>query len=76
MPNASRGPVGPIACAVGAALILFPSVAHAQYLDPGAGSMIVQLVIALVVGLAATAKFYWRRITNVFARRSKERPGA
>ncbi len=73
MQNASRGPIGPIAFVAVAALILFPNVAHAQYLDPGAGSMIVQIVIAVVVGLAATTKVYWRRITALFGRRSKER---
>jgi hypothetical protein len=42
--------------AVGCAIFVLPGVAHAQYLDPGAGSMIIQVVIALGVGIAATFK--------------------
>jgi hypothetical protein len=54
-------------------IALGPSSAHAQYLDPGAGSVIVQAVIAVVVGVAATVKLYWRQISAFLARRSKER---
>lgn len=53
------------------ALLLGPVPAQAQYLDPGAGSIIVQAVIAVVVGAAATLKLYWGRISGFLARRSK-----
>ena len=36
-----------------------------QYLDPGAGSVVVQVVIAGIAGLAAVTKFYWGRIKGV-----------
>ena len=32
------------------------------YLDPGTGSMLVQLVVGGVAAAAVTAKFYWRRL--------------
>ena len=48
-----------------------PSAAQAQYLDPGAGSIILQVVIAAVVGVAATVRLYWARISVFFSRRSK-----
>lgn len=37
-----------------------PSSAHA-YLDPGTGSMAIQLIVAGVVGAMFTLKMYWRR---------------
>ena len=58
-----------------AAGVLAPEVAHAQYLDPGAASVIVQVVIAGIVGVAAFVKFNWARISSFFTRSSKgDRP--
>jgi hypothetical protein len=57
-----------------AALICLPATAHAQYLDPGAGSIIVQAVIAGVVGVAAALRVYWGKISAFFARRSRTGP--
>ena len=53
-----------------AALLVFPQNAHA-YLDPGSGSMIVQLLIAGIAGAGVALKFFWRRIADSF-----RRPGA
>ena len=39
-----------------------------QYLDPGAGSVVVQVVVAGIVGFVAVTKFYWSRITRLFHR--------
>jgi hypothetical protein len=55
-------------------LVLGPTPAHAQYLDPGAGSIIVQAVFAFVVGLAVTLKLYWGRISAFLKGRSKRDP--
>lgn len=41
------------------------------YLDPGAGSMILQMILAGILGLSYTIKLYWRRIVR-FVRREKE----
>jgi hypothetical protein len=35
--------------------------AHA-YLDPGSGSLIIQLVVAGLLGLAVTARLFWTNI--------------
>lgn len=45
-----------------------PLAAEAQYLDPGAGSIIVQAVIAVAVGVSATVKLYWHKISPFFKR--------
>lgn len=41
------------------------------YLDPGAGSMFLQIILAGVLGLSYAMKTYWRRITR-FLRRGKD----
>ena len=38
------------------------------YLDPGSGSYIFQLIIAVLVGALFLIKVYWRRIKVLFAR--------
>ena len=50
------------------ALFGLPSMVYAQYLDPGAGSMLLQVIVAVVVGVGATAKIYWRRVAGIFNR--------
>ncbi len=34
------------------------------YLDPGAGSMVVQAVVAGLAGVAVVARVGWRRLTS------------
>lgn len=41
--------------------LLFPSPAHA-YLDPGTGSVILQVVLAGILGAVFTLKSYWRAV--------------
>jgi hypothetical protein len=43
------------------------------YLDPGTGSMLVQLLVGGVAAVAVTAKFYWRRVLT-FLRIRKPQP--
>lgn len=57
------------------AVLAMPGTAFGQYLDPGAGSMIVQVVIALAVGAMATLKLYWRRLTAMLGRRGRDDVG-
>lgn len=54
-----------------ALFVLAPADAQAQYLDPGSGSIMVQAIIAVVVGLSATVKIYWHRIAAFMDRRAK-----
>ena len=53
-------------------LLVFPEPVFA-YIDPGSGSMILQLLLAGVAGLGMAVKLYWRRITGIF-RRTKATP--
>lgn len=63
-----------------AVLILFfgPQPAYA-YLDPGAGSYLIQFLMAAALGAAFTARLYWKRIigfcARVFRKASKEDAG-
>ena len=54
--------------AIVGAVALAPSSAHA-YIDPGTGSMILQGIIAGVVGGLVGIKMYWQRIKAIFSRR-------
>lgn len=37
------------------------------YLDPGSGSLIVQMIIAGAAGIAFAAKIFWHRVKQVFS---------
>lgn len=63
-----------LAVGVAVAVALTPGTAHAQYLDPGAGSIIVQVVLALVIGTAAAVRLYWGKLSAMLSRRSRH-PG-
>ena len=67
--------LGFTAGAAALALVLTPGSAEAQYLDPGAGSIIVQVVLAVLVGAAAGLKLYWGKIATFAGRRSKNSGG-
>ena len=41
------------------------------YLDPGAGSLVFQWIIAGVVGAALAARVGWRRFSGVFRRKGQ-----
>ena len=42
-------------------VLLFSQNSHA-YIDPGSGSIIIQVLIASFVGIAYTVKVFWRQI--------------
>ena len=42
------------------------------YLDPGTGSMLVQLLVGGVAAAGVTAKFYWRRLMRLFGIRKDD----
>ena len=54
----------------------FHKEAHA-YLDPGTGSMLLQLLLGGVAGVLVIGKLYWQRVKDVFSgsRRAEPRPG-
>jgi hypothetical protein len=60
---------------VGLLSLAFPRSAHA-YLDPGTGSLIIQVIVAAFLGAAFAVKVYWRNIKAFVANRfSKEAQG-
>ena len=49
--------------------LLFPPPTYA-YIDPGTGSYLVQVVIAGLLGVLVSLKFYWARIKSFLRERS------
>ncbi|MBA3383651.1 MAG: hypothetical protein H0T20_03240 [Actinobacteria bacterium] len=37
-----------------------------SYIDPGTGSLVLQMIAGGVAAAAVTAKLYWRRVRRVF----------
>ena len=57
-------------------LMLLPMTAHA-YLDPGAGSALIQGVLAAVAAIGFALKLYWHRLLKFLGlRKSKDEAGA
>jgi hypothetical protein len=42
------------------------------YLDPGSGSMILQIILGGVAAIAVTAKLYWQRLLRLLRIRKDE----
>ena len=53
--------------------LVFPHKAYA-YLDPGTGSLILQLIIAFLLGASFAIKVYWRKIKTFFTNRFSKKP--
>ena len=54
--------------------MLTPLLAHTltktlAYLDPGSGSMILQLVLAALLGMGVLLRSQWKRIKTLFGRK-------
>jgi hypothetical protein len=62
--------VGVVWCAVLGALAT-PSAALA-YLDPTSGSMLLQLLLGGVAGIAVAIRLFWHRFVGFFARKSDD----
>jgi hypothetical protein len=61
-----------LTAAVGGLLILASATTPAfAYLDPGAGSMLLQGMLAAVAGSAFALKQHWRRVASLFRRKSR-----
>jgi hypothetical protein len=52
--------------------ILLAEAPAEAYLDPGAGSMLLQLVLGGVAGLAVIGKLFWHRFTLPFRKRDPD----
>jgi hypothetical protein len=62
-----------VTCFVCLVVLLFPSSAFA-YLDPGTGSFITQIIIALLLGMGVALKIFWSRIMGIFQTRKSSPP--
>jgi hypothetical protein len=52
---------------------LFLSAAYPLlYLDPGSGSLIVQLLLAAGIGIGVAVKMYWAKIKGLFTGKKEE----
>lgn len=58
---------------VGAIVFVWEAKAEA-YLDPGSGSMLIQLLLGGVAGLVVIMKLFWRRILDFFGVASDDKP--
>ena len=50
-------------------IILSTDSSHA-YIDPGSGSMILQVLIASILGILTAVKIYWAQLKSFFSRKS------
>lgn len=46
------------------------------YLDPGSGSMILQIIAGGLAAIAVTAKLYWNRVLRLLRIRKDDETGA
>ena len=46
------------------------------YIDPGSGSMLLQMLLGGVAGVAVAVRMYWHRLRAFFGARSKDTPDA
>ena len=49
-----------------------PFLAAWAYLDPGTGSMMLQLLLGGIAGVALIVKLYWRRFLSLFKKKSSD----
>lgn len=52
-------------------LLIFPSDASA-YIDPGAGSSLMSVIIGLFVAIAIAVKTYWYKLKGIFLGKPKQ----
>ena len=64
----SRPKLGIAAPVVAVSLLLLGSMPAYAYLDPGTGSIMLQMILGGLAGLAVAVKLYWARIVEVFER--------
>ena len=55
-------------------LLALPSQALA-YLDPGTGSMVLQIAIGGILAILATSKLYWHKLVSLFRGKPKDSAG-
>lgn len=51
-----------------AALVIIEPIYSYAYLDPGTGSYIFQIILAIFVGASFTARVWWRKLKDTASR--------
>ena len=51
-------------------MLFSPILAPPAYLDPGSGSIIIQLAIAAILGLGVLIRSQWSRIKQLFGKKN------
>ena len=54
-------------------ILLLPELSAKAYVDPGAGSVLLQLILGGAAGLALIFKLYWNRIRNLFQKKTQDK---
>ena len=57
-----------IAMVVAIVTILWPYNAHANYIDPSAGGILLQVVFGGLAGIAVMGKIFWHQIASFLVR--------
>jgi hypothetical protein len=50
-------------------VLIFAQDARAMYLDPGTGSMLIQITIASILSGLAILKMYWSKVSGIFRKK-------
>jgi hypothetical protein len=53
-------------------MLFSPILAPPAYLDPGSGSIIIQLAIAAILGLGVLIRSQWSKIKKLFGRKDAD----
>jgi len=53
-------------------MLFSPIFAPPAYLDPGSGSLLIQLIIAAVLGLGVLVRSQWSRIKKLFGKKNTD----
>lgn len=52
--------------------VLFPVIQILAYLDPGSGSIILQLILAAILGVGVLFRLQWKKIKALFGHKDSE----
>jgi hypothetical protein len=44
----------------------------ALYMDPGTGSLLLQLILAALLGIGVTVRIFWKKIRSLFGMKNPE----
>ena len=57
-------------------IIAMKSIFLLAYIDPGSGSMLLQVLLGGIAGVAVAVRMYWHRLRAFFGSRSNNPPEA